>query len=90
MIGDLIGRFRLSTLAHGYAVKTVLDSGIPCILSGGGGYTLQNVSRCWAYETSLACGIDLPDKLPDDLYFYKYYKDEPFLHVVDSSLFNQY
>ena len=24
------------------------------------------------------------------MFFYKYYKDEPFLHIVDSSLFNRY
>lgn len=48
------------------------------------------MSRCWAYETSLACGVDLPDKLPDNLYFYEYYKDEPYLHVVDSNMFNSY
>lgn len=40
MIGDVIGRFRLSTLAHGFAVETVLKTGLPIIMSGGGGYTL--------------------------------------------------
>ena len=26
---------------------------------GGGGYTMRNVSRCWAYETGLAAGVQL-------------------------------
>ena len=26
---------------------------------GGGGYTMRNVSRCWAYETGLAAGVEL-------------------------------
>ncbi len=86
LIGDLIGRFRLSSEGHGFAIQKVLASGIPTILSGGGGYTIQNVARCWAYETSLACGIEIPNKLPEDLYFYNYYKDEPYLHIYDSVL----
>ena len=44
------------------------------------------MARCWAYETSLACGIKLDSRLPEDLYFYEYYKDEPYLHIYDSSL----
>ena len=27
----------------------------------GGGYTLRNVPRCWAYETSIACGVEVPN-----------------------------
>jgi histone deacetylase 1/2 len=87
LIGDLIGRFRLSTKAHGAAVKRVLDTKIPIILGGCGGYTIQNVARCWAYETSLAVGVDLPDKLPTDLNFFDYYKEDPYLHVYDSALY---
>jgi histone deacetylase 1/2 len=26
---------------------------IPMIILGGGGYTIQNVARCWAYETGI-------------------------------------
>ena len=89
LIGDLIGRFRLSTKAHGYAVEVVKNSGIPLILSGGGGYTIQNVARCWAYETSIACNVELPDELPSNLYYYKYYKNEPYLHIFDASLNNK-
>lgn len=35
----------------------MLNFGLPTIIMGGGGYTVQNVSRCWAYETSIALGI---------------------------------
>lgn len=61
LIGDLIGRFKVGTETHGYAVQQILNTKIPCILGGGGGYTIQNVARCWAYETGLACGVELPD-----------------------------
>jgi acetoin utilization deacetylase AcuC-like enzyme len=28
---------------------------------GGGGYTIRNVARCWANETAVLLGEDLPD-----------------------------
>jgi len=42
--------------------------GIPLIVLGGGGYTVNNVSRCWAYETSLITGnpLDEKKKIPED------------------------
>lgn len=35
--------------------------GVPLLLLGGGGYTVRNVARCWAYETGMALGHDLPE-----------------------------
>lgn len=61
MIGDLIGRFRLTNMGHGHAVRRVKESGIPFIMAGGGGYTIKNVARCWAYETGLVLGEELPN-----------------------------
>lgn len=29
----------------------------PIVMLGGGGYTIQNVSRCWTYETGVALGM---------------------------------
>ena len=26
---------------------------IPLIVLGGGGYTIENVARCWTYETAV-------------------------------------
>jgi histone deacetylase 1/2 len=34
---------------------------VPVLMLGGGGYTVRNVARCWAYET----GVVLNEKLPD-------------------------
>jgi len=38
---------------------------------GGGGYTIRNVARCWAYETSvlLDCNRDMADEVPYNDYF---------------------
>lgn len=54
---DKLGHFNLSIKGHSEAVKHMFSFGTPVILLGGGGYTLENVSRCWAYETSVALGI---------------------------------
>lgn len=32
---------------------------IPLLMLGGGGYTIRNVARCWAYETSIALDIEI-------------------------------
>lgn len=47
-------------------VKLVKDFGLPTLVLGGGGYTVRNVSRCWAYETSLIVDEQLNVDLPDD------------------------
>lgn len=82
---DIIGRFKLSTKAHGRAVEKVLSKKTPCVLVGGGGYTIENVARCWAYEASLAGGFELPAQLPKSLYFYDYYKHDKNLHFGDTN-----
>ncbi|CAG8553324.1 1326_t:CDS:10 [Diversispora eburnea] len=33
---------------------------------GGGGYTISNVSRCWAYETGVIVGQEVGPELPQD------------------------
>jgi hypothetical protein len=53
------------------------------IFTGGGGYTLSNVSWCWAYETSLIAKEDIGNSLPEEIKFKKYF-DNNFLHFGDS------
>jgi len=76
---DQLGLFNLTTRGHGECVNFVLGLGIPLVLLGGGGYTIQNVARCWAYETSVALGKTLDTKLPPNEYSHEY--KTPFLHV---------
>lgn len=40
-------------------MKFVKSFNKPLLLLGGGGYTMRNVSRAWAYETGLAAGVEL-------------------------------
>lgn len=53
---DVLGRLNLSIKGHGECVKKMMSYGVPLMLLGGGGYTVHNVARLWAYETGLAVG----------------------------------
>jgi hypothetical protein len=65
---DRLGAFNLSIAAHGECVNYVRTFGVPLLVVGGGGYTVKNVSRCWAYETAVLVGADIPDTLPTTVY----------------------
>ncbi|EPR79243.1 Histone deacetylase 1 [Spraguea lophii 42_110] len=67
--GDRLGCFNLSTKGHANCVKTVMSYNIPMLVLGGGGYTIRNVSRTWAYETGVICGVKLPEDIPYNEYF---------------------
>jgi histone deacetylase 1/2 len=53
---DLLGGFNLSLRGHGHCVEKMKSFGVPMMMVGGGGYTVHNVARCWAYETGVALG----------------------------------
>lgn len=62
--GDRLGCFNVSMRGHAECVQYVKSFGLPLLLLGGGGYTIRNVSRTWAYETGLAAGVELGEKIP--------------------------
>jgi len=61
---DKIGCFNLSFDCHGECVKFMKKFGIPLMVLGGGGYNIQNVARCWTYETSILVDEPISDDLP--------------------------
>jgi histone deacetylase 3 len=61
---DRLGCFNLSLEGHGACVKFVKSFRIPTLVLGGGGYTIRNVARCWAYETSLLVDTPISNDLP--------------------------
>ncbi|KAJ7582480.1 histone deacetylase RPD3 [Mycena floridula] len=71
LAGDRICGFNLSMQGHAYCVQFLRDKNIPLILLGGGGYTVKNVARTWAYETAcaLGCENEIDPKLPWNEYF---------------------
>ncbi|KAI4292891.1 histone deacetylase 3 [Pancytospora philotis] len=70
---DRLGVFNLSIKGHAHCLQLIKDLGIPTIVLGGGGYSIQNVSRCWAYETGLMCGMEVPEYVPADNPFYNHF-----------------
>ena len=47
--GDRLGLFNLTLKGHAYAAESLKKYNVPILFLGGGGYTLRNVPRCWAY-----------------------------------------
>lgn len=68
---DRLGVFNLSIKGHSECIKFLMGFSIPLLMLGGGGYTIKNVSRCWAYETGVLCEQELPKYIP---------ADNPFIH----------
>ena len=45
---------------HAECVSFVKSFNVPTLVLGGGGYTMRNVARCWAYETSILVDKEIP------------------------------
>lgn len=84
LAGDKLGPFNLSMRGHANCVKFVKSLNRPLLLLGGGGYTMRNVSRAWAYETGLAAGMELGPDIPVNEY-YEYFGPDYQLDVRASN-----
>ncbi|KAI3631311.1 hypothetical protein MIR68_010801 [Amoeboaphelidium protococcarum] len=87
LAGDRLGCFNLSMKGHSQCVEFVKKFGVPVMLLGGGGYTIRNVSRVWAYETGLAIDTKLPQELPYNDYF-EYFGPDFVLDVPSNNMDN--
>lgn len=67
--GDRLGCFNLSMEGHANCVKFVKSFNLPTMVLGGGGYTMRNVARAWAYETGLLVDADMSRQLPFNEYY---------------------
>jgi histone deacetylase 1/2 len=85
--GDRLGCFNLSLKGHGACVEYMKSFNVPLLVLGGGGYTVRNVARCWAYETSVLLDTKLPSEIPYNEY-YEYYGPEFQLHITPSNMEN--
>ncbi|KAI9351527.1 hypothetical protein BDR26DRAFT_851226 [Obelidium mucronatum] len=75
LAGDRLGSFNLSVKGHGACVAFMKKFKVPLMVLGGGGYTIRNVARAWAYETGVCTGTDLPNELPQNQYYMHYGPD---------------
>ncbi|KAJ2787071.1 histone deacetylase [Coemansia interrupta] len=80
LAGDKLGCFNLSMDGHAECVRFVKAFNLPTLVLGGGGYTIRNVSRVWAYETGILVGTEMDRKLPMNDYM-DYYAPEYTLNV---------
>lgn len=60
---------------------------VPLIIVGGGGYTVRNVARTWAFETGLAAGVEMGADLPFNEYL-EYFGPEFKLDVPRNNMEN--
>lgn len=86
--GDRLGCFNLSMEGHANCINFVKSLNIPLMVLGGGGYTMRNVARTWAYESGLLNNVKLPAELPYNEY-YEYYAPNYTLEVRPSNMYNQ-
>lgn len=80
LTGDRLGDFNLTLRGHGKCVELIRSFNVPLMLLGGGGYTVKNVSRCWAYETAIALNTEISDHLPHSEYS-DYFSPDLLLHI---------
>lgn len=85
--GDRLGCFNLSMYGHAKCVDFVKSFGISMMVVGGGGYTIRNVSRTWAFETGVCVGAELPVELPFNEY-YEYFGPDYRLEVRSGNMIN--
>lgn len=80
--GDTIGGFNLSIEAHSGALRHILKKNIPVVFSGGGGYHVPNVVRCWTYETMVICRAEEDNMLiPENSKYRKCFSNPDLLHL---------
>ncbi|KAH0788103.1 histone deacetylase Rpd3 [Histomonas meleagridis] len=87
LTGDRLGCFNLTIKGHAECVRFVKSFGIPLLVTGGGGYTVRNVARCWAYETSVLLDEEISNDLPYNEYL-GYYGPDYKLHLETSNMEN--
>ncbi|KAI9871109.1 MAG: histone deacetylase [Pleopsidium flavum] len=85
--GDRLGCFNLSMKGHANCVNFVKSFNLPVLVLGGGGYTMRNVARTWAYETGLLVGEPMGPELPYNDY-YDYFAPDFELDVRPSNMDN--
>ena len=87
LAGDRLGCFNVTMHGHAHCVQYVRALNIPLILLGGGGYTVKNASRTWAFETACALGVenDIDLNMPWNEFF-EWFAPRYRLEVVEHSV----
>jgi acetoin utilization protein AcuC len=62
LAGDPIARLRLTNNTYADVIYRLLDFAKPVLMTGGGGYNIDNTVRAWALAWSVLCGADAENK----------------------------
>ena len=85
LTGDRLGCFNLTLRGHGQCVEFVKGFDVPLLVLGGGGYSINNVARCWAYETAVCLDRqNISEEIPENDKYHEYYAPEYNLHLRPS------
>ncbi|GAA5878590.1 hypothetical protein JCM3774_004074 [Rhodotorula dairenensis] len=87
LASDKLGPFNLSMRGHASCVAFLRTFNVPLIMVGGGGYTVRNVARTWAFETGLAAGVEMNPDMPFNEYI-EWFGPEFKLHVPSNNMEN--
>ncbi|CAK9314322.1 unnamed protein product [Citrullus colocynthis] len=87
LAGDRLGCFNLSIDGHAECVRFVKKFNLPLLVTGGGGYTKENVARCWTVETGVLLDTELPNEIPDNEYI-KYFSPDHLLRIPNGHMEN--
>ncbi|KAE8693025.1 Histone deacetylase 1 [Hibiscus syriacus] len=87
LAGDRLGCFNLSIDGHAECVIIVKKFNLPLLVTGGGGYTKENVARCWTFETGVLLDTELPIEIPENEYI-KYFAPECLLNIPNGHIEN--
>ncbi|KAK4784928.1 hypothetical protein SAY86_001617 [Trapa natans] len=87
LAGDRLGCFNLSIDGHSECVRIVKKFNLPLLVTGGGGYTKENVARCWTVETGVLLESELPNEIPENEYI-KYFAPDYSLKIPQGHIEN--
>ncbi|KAH9660076.1 Histone deacetylase [Citrus sinensis] len=82
LAGDRLGCFNLSIDG---CHKFNVERNISLQVTGGGGYTKENVARCWTVETGVLLDTELPNEIPENEYI-KYFAPECSLRIPNGHI----
>ena len=66
LAGDPLSRMELSNVVLWDAVDALIETGLPTVILGGGGYNPWTVTRYWAGMWGRISGREFPERLPPD------------------------
>jgi acetoin utilization protein AcuC len=58
LAGDPLAHFHLTNNVYADIIKCLLSFDKPILMTGGGGYNVENTTRAWALAWSVLCGAD--------------------------------